>query len=167
MLLNFKRRTENDRQTLGLHLQLPEEVQPGRRLHLLGVKVKGEDEDSDHHGGHDLQRNLVVYQTPGTHTQTNGLMNETGSNKHRQRCCTRISKYFKEESDTNKLLSKSRLISVSICCQRVIIRFISVATNNAAGLIDDGAAMKPAVGLTLCRYLVCCEGRNRRRADQT
>lgn len=46
-------------------LQLPQEVEPGCGLHLLGVKVKGEDEHCDHHRGHDLQRNLGVHHTAG------------------------------------------------------------------------------------------------------
>lgn len=53
------------------NLQLPEKVEPGRGLHLLGMQVEGEDEDGDDHRRHDLQRNLGVHHTAGgRHTQT-------------------------------------------------------------------------------------------------
>lgn len=57
-------------------LQLPKEVEPGRGLHLLGVKVEGENEDGDDHRGHDLQRNLGVHRTAGgqhTHVRFSDL----------------------------------------------------------------------------------------------
>lgn len=47
------------------YLELPQEVQPGRGLHLLGVKVEGQDEDGDDHRGHDLQGNLGIHHTAG------------------------------------------------------------------------------------------------------
>lgn len=64
-------------------LQLPEEVQPGRGLHLLGVKIEGQDEDGDDHRGHDLQRNLGVRHAAGgrrahTHTQMHTVFNIRG-----------------------------------------------------------------------------------------
>lgn len=61
--------------TLHTHLQLPEEVQPGCGLHLLRVKVEGENEDGDDHRGHDCQRNLVHHTAGGQHTQMLGLQN--------------------------------------------------------------------------------------------
>lgn len=46
-------------------LELPQEVQSGCGLHLLGMKVERQDEDGDDHRGHDLQGNLGVHRTAG------------------------------------------------------------------------------------------------------
>ena len=55
------------------NLQLPQEVESGRGLHLLSVEVESEDEDRDDHRGHDLQRNLHVHHAAGEqHTSTSG-----------------------------------------------------------------------------------------------
>lgn len=43
-----------------MYLQLPEEVQPRRRLHLLAVQVESQHEDGQDHRGHDLQRDLGI-----------------------------------------------------------------------------------------------------------
>lgn len=60
----MRRTSENPRSPNRLngcaYLQLPEEVQPRRRLHLLAVQVKSQHEDGQDHRGHDLQRDLGV-----------------------------------------------------------------------------------------------------------